>query len=233
MEDELVNINFRVEKGQTVAIIGSTGSGKTTLINLIARFYDATKGEVLVDGVNVKDYTFSELYSRIAYVPQKAVLFSDTIAENVSFGEGNYPIGDKEIQDALDLAQASEFVGKLEDGIEHRIAQAGRNLSGGQKQRLSIARALARGAEILIFDDSFSALDYRTDAVLRAGLNEKLGDTTRIIVAQRVGTIRHADKILVLEDGRIVGSGTHEELMKNCGVYREIAKSQLSEAELA
>ncbi len=233
MEDELVNINFRVEKGQTVAIIGSTGSGKTTLINLIARFYDATKGEVLVDGVNVKDYTFSELYSRIAYVPQKAVLFSDSIAENVSFGEGVKPVGEREIVDAIELAQASEFVNKLEDGIDYRIAQAGRNLSGGQKQRLSIARALARGAEILIFDDSFSALDYRTDAVLRAGLNEKLGDTTRIIVAQRVGTIRHADKILVLEDGRIVGSGTHDELMKECHVYREIAKSQLSEAELA
>ncbi len=233
MEDELVNINFRVEKGQTVAIIGSTGSGKTTLINLIARFYDATKGEVLVDGVNVKDYTFSELYSRIAYVPQRAVLFSGSIGENVAFGEGAKPIGNREIEDAVALAQASEFVSKLEDGVEHRIAQGGRNVSGGQKQRLSIARALARGAEILIFDDSFSALDYRTDAALRAGLNEKLKDTTRVIVAQRVSTIRHADRILVLEDGRIVGNGTHDELMKECSVYREIAKSQLSEAELA
>ncbi len=233
MEDELVNINFRVNKGETLAIIGATGSGKTTLINLIARFYDATRGEVFVDGVNVKDYTFSELYSRIAYVPQRAVLFSGSISENVAFGEGSKPIGDREVEDAIALAQAAEFVGKLEDGLDHRIAQGGRNVSGGQKQRLSIARALARGAEILIFDDSFSALDYRTDAALRAGLNQKLEGTTKIIVAQRVSTIRHADRILVMEDGRIVGNGTHDELMEKCSVYREIAKSQLSEAELA
>jgi len=233
LEDELVNINFRVEKGETLAIIGATGSGKTTLINLIARFYDATRGEVLLDGVNVKEYAFSDLYSRIAYVPQRAVLFSGSIAENVAFGEGTKPIGEKEIEDAIALAQAAEFVGKLEEGTAHRIAQGGRNVSGGQKQRISIARALARGAEILIFDDSFSALDYRTDAALRAGLNEQLKGTTRIIVAQRVSTIRHADRILVLEDGRIVGNGKHDELMAKCSVYREIAKSQLSESELA
>ena len=232
-DDELVDISFKVNKGQTLAVIGATGSGKTTLISLIPRFYDATQGEVLVDGVNVKDYSFEALYDRLGYVTQKAVLFSGSIADNVSFGEAKEDITASDIDGAIQLAQAEEFVSKLEDGNEHRIAQGGRNVSGGQKQRLSIARALARGAEILIFDDSFSALDYRTDAALRAGLAEKLTDTTKIIVAQRVSTIRHADTILVLDDGRIVGSGTHDELMKNCDVYREIAKSQLSEAELA
>lgn len=232
-DDELVDISFKVNKGQTLAVIGATGSGKTTLISLIPRFYDATQGEVLVDGVNVKDYSFEALYDRLGYVTQKAVLFSGSIADNVSFGEAKKEITANDIDGAIQLAQAEEFVSKLEDGNEHRIAQGGRNVSGGQKQRLSIARALARGAEILIFDDSFSALDYRTDAALRAGLAEKLTDTTKIIVAQRVSTIRHADTILVLDDGRIVGSGTHDELMKNCDVYREIAKSQLSEAELA
>ncbi len=232
-DDELVDISFKVNKGQTIAVIGATGSGKTTLISLIPRFYDATQGEVLVDGVNVKDYSFEALYDRLGYVTQKAVLFSGSIADNVSFGEAKKEITANDIDGAIQLAQAEEFVSKLEDGNEHRIAQGGRNVSGGQKQRLSIARALARGAEILIFDDSFSALDYRTDAALRAGLAEKLTDTTKIIVAQRVSTIRHADTILVLDDGRIVGSGTHDELMKNCDVYREIAKSQLSEAELA
>lgn len=232
-DDELVDISFKVNKGQTLAVIGATGSGKTTLISLIPRFYDATQGEVLVDGVNVKDYSFKALYDRLGYVTQKAVLFSGSIADNVSFGEAKKEITANDIDGAIQLAQAEEFVSKLEDGNEHRIAQGGRNVSGGQKQRLSIARALARGAEILIFDDSFSALDYRTDAALRAGLAEKLTDTTKIIVAQRVSTIRHADTILVLDDGRIVGSGTHDELMKNCDVYREIAKSQLSEAELA
>jgi len=232
-EKELEGISFKVGKGETLAIIGATGSGKSTLIGLIPRFYDATEGEVLVDGVNVKDYSFDALYDRLGYVTQKAVLFSGSIAENVSFGESSMPIEQGEIDKAISLAEASEFVGKLENGTEYRIAQGGRNVSGGQKQRLSIARALARGAEILIFDDSFSALDYRTDAKLRAGLAEKLGDTTKIIVAQRISTIRHADKILVLDDGRIVGDGTHDELMKSCDVYREIAMSQLTEKELA
>lgn len=232
-EDELSNISFRVEKGQTLAIIGATGSGKTTLISLIARFYDATSGQVLVDGVDVRDYSFDALYNRLGYVTQKAVLFSGTIAENVSFGESREEIGAKDVDRALDLACASEFVEKLEDKTAHLIAQSGRNVSGGQKQRISIARALARKAEILIFDDSFSALDYRTDAALRAGLAKELADSTKVIVAQRISTIRHADKILVLEDGEIVGDGRHEELMMNCPVYREIAMSQLSEAELS
>ncbi len=232
-EEELTDISFKVEKGQTLAIIGATGSGKTTLVSLIPRFYDATKGEVLVDGVNVKEYSFEALYNRLGYVTQKAVLFSGSIKENVTFGESQRDITDADVNLAISLAQAEEFVGKPEGGTEYRIAQGGRNVSGGQKQRLSIARALARGAKILIFDDSFSALDYRTDAALRAGLNEKLKETTKIIVAQRVSTIRHADRILVLEDGRLVGSGTHRELMEHCEVYREIAKSQLSEAELA
>lgn len=232
-EDELTGINFKVNKGETLAVIGSTGSGKTTLISLIPRFYDATEGEVLVDGVNVKDYSFDALYNRLGYVTQKAVLFSGSIKENVTFGESADNISDGDVNNAISLAQAEEFVSKLEDKTEYRIAQGGRNVSGGQKQRLSIARALARGAEILIFDDSFSALDYRTDAALRQGLAEKLGGVTKIIVAQRVSTIRHADRILVLDDGKIVGNGTHEELMQNCSVYREVAKSQLSEAELA
>lgn len=232
-EDELTNISFRIEKGQTLAIIGATGSGKTTLISLIARFYDATDGQVLVDGVNVKDYQFDALYDRLGYVTQKAILFSGTIAENVSFGESREPVDAEDVDRALSLACASEFVEKLEAKTAHQIAQSGRNVSGGQKQRISIARALARKAEILIFDDSFSALDYRTDAALRSGLAKELGDSTKVIVAQRISTIRHADKILVLEDGQIVGDGRHEELMSNCSVYREIAMSQLSEAELA
>ncbi len=232
-EDELTEISFKVNKGETLAIIGATGSGKTTLISLIPRFYDATKGEVLVDGINVKDYSFDALYNRLGYVTQKAVLFSGSIKDNVTFGESAAAISNEEVDKAISLAQAEEFVSKLENGTEYRIAQGGRNVSGGQKQRLSIARALARGAEILIFDDSFSALDYRTDAALRQGLAENLSGVTKIIVAQRVSTIRHADKILVLDDGKIVGNGTHEELMKNCPEYLEIAKSQLSEAELA
>lgn len=232
-EDELSNISFKIEKGQTLAIIGATGSGKTTLISLIPRFYDATEGEVLVDGVNVKDYKFDTLYDKLGYVTQKAVLFAGSIRENVFFGESAAPKNDEELKNAIGLSQAEEFVDKLPDGAEHMISQMGRNVSGGQKQRLSIARALSRKPEILVFDDSFSALDYKTDAKLREGLNEKLKDTTKIIVAQRISTIRHADKIIVLDRGEAVGMGTHEELMKNCDVYKEIALSQLSAAELA
>ena len=232
-EDELSNISFKINKGQTLAIIGATGSGKTTLISLIPRFYDATEGEVLVDGVNVKNYKFDTLYDKLGYVTQKAVLFAGSIRENVFFGESATPETDEELKNAIELSQAEEFVQKLPDGTEHMISQMGRNVSGGQKQRLSIARALSRKPEILVFDDSFSALDYKTDAKLREGLNEKLKDTTKIIVAQRISTIRHADKIIVLDRGEAVGMGTHEELMKNCDVYKEIALSQLSAAELA
>ena len=232
-EDELSNISFKIEKGQTLAIIGATGSGKTTLISLIPRFYDATEGEVLVDGVNVKNYKFDTLYDKLGYVTQKAVLFAGSIRENVFFGESAAPETDEELKNAIELSQAEEFVDKLPDGTEHMISQMGRNVSGGQKQRLSISRALSRKPEILVFDDSFSALDYKTDAKLREGLNEKLKDTTKIIVAQRISTIRHADKIIVLDRGEAVGMGTHEELMKNCDVYKEIALSQLSAAELA
>lgn len=232
-EDELSSISFKINKGQTLAIIGATGSGKTTLISLIPRFYDATKGEVLVDGVNVKNYKFDTLYDKLGYVTQKAVLFAGSIRENVFFGESATPETDEELKNAIELSQAEEFVDKLPDGTEHMISQMGRNVSGGQKQRLSIARALSRKPEILVFDDSFSALDYKTDAKLREGLNEELKDTTKIIVAQRISTIRHADKIIVLDRGEAVGMGTHEELMKNCDVYKEIALSQLSAAELA
>lgn len=232
-EDELSNISFKINKGQTLAIIGATGSGKTTLISLIPRFYDATEGEVLVDGVNVKNYKFDTLYDKLGYVTQKAVLFAGSIRKNIFFGESAAPESDEELKNAIELSQAEEFVDKLPDGAEHMISQMGRNVSGGQKQRLSIARALSRKPEILVFDDSFSALDYKTDAKLREGLNEKLKDTTKIIVAQRISTIRHADKIIVLDRGEAVGMGTHEELMKNCDVYKEIALSQLSAAELA
>lgn len=230
--DELSHISFRVEHGQTLAVIGATGSGKTTLVSLIPRFYDATQGEVLVDGVNVRDYAFDALYDRLGYVTQKAVLFSGTVRDNVFFGESRAEENGAALQDALSLSQAAEFVDKYPEGAAHRIAQLGRNVSGGQKQRLSIARALARRPEILIFDDSFSALDYRTDAKLRAELTRKLPDATKIIVAQRISTIRHADQILVLDRGAVVGKGTHDELMNNCSVYREIAMSQLSAAEL-
>ena len=230
--DELSHISFRVEHGQTLAVIGATGSGKTTLVSLIPRFYDATQGEVLVDGVNVRDYAFDALYDRLGYVTQKAVLFSGSVRDNVFFGESRAEENGAALQDALSLSQAAEFVDKYPEGAAHPIAQLGRNVSGGQKQRLSIARALARRPEILIFDDSFSALDYRTDAKLRAELTRKLPDATKIIVAQRISTIRHADQILVLDRGAVVGKGTHDELMKNCSVYREIAMSQLSAAEL-
>ncbi len=232
-EEALSDISFRIEKGQTLAIIGATGCGKTTLISLIARFYDATKGEVLVDGVNVKDYTFDGLYHKIGYITQRAVLFAGSIRENVTFGESREGFDEKTVDMAISLAQAKEFVDKTEGGKEHRIVQLGKNVSGGQKQRLSIARALARKPEILIFDDSFSALDYKTDAALRHGLAKELSGTTKVIVAQRISTIRDADQILVLERGEAVGIGTHDELMERCPVYREIAQSQLTAAELA
>ena len=232
-EDELEHISFKVDRGQTLAVIGATGSGKTTLVGLIPRFYDATDGEVLIDGVNVKDYTFDALYDRLGYVTQKAVLFAGTVQDNVFFGESAVPETEETLNEALSLSQAAEFVGKYPEGAEHPIAQLGRNVSGGQKQRLSIARALARKPEILVFDDSFSALDYRTDAALREGLAKELPNTTKLIVAQRISTIRHADQILVLDRGLAVGLGTHDELMRSCDVYREIALSQLSAAELA
>ncbi len=229
--NDLSGISFKVNQGETLAVIGATGSGKTTLVGLIPRFYDATQGEVLVDGVDVRDYTYEALYNKLGYVTQKAVLFSGSIRDNIYFGES--AAGEVDLAKVLELSQAKEFVQKIPEGTEYRIAQLGRNVSGGQKQRLSIARALAREPEILIFDDSFSALDYRTDARLREGLEEQLHGTTKIIVAQRISTIRHADKIIVLERGEAVGIGTHEELMQNCDVYREIAYSQLSAAELA
>ena len=232
-EDELEHISFKVGRGQTLAVIGATGSGKTTLVGLIPRFYDATDGEVLIDGVNVKDYTFDALDDRLGYVKQKAVLFAGTVQDTVFFGESAVPETEETLNEALSLSQAAEFVGKYPEGAEHPIAQLGRNVSGGQKQRLSIARALARKPEILVFDDSFSALDYRTDAALREGLAKELPDTTKVIVAQRISTIRHADQILVLDRGAAVGLGTHDELMRSCDVYREIALSQLSAAELA
>ena len=232
-EDELEHISFKVEKGQTMAIIGATGSGKTTLVSLIPRFYDATQGEVLVDGVNVKELSFDALYDKLGYVTQKAVLFSGTVRDNIFFGRSAQPETEDALSQALSLSQAAEFVNQYAEKAAHPIAQLGRNVSGGQKQRLSIARALARKPEILVFDDSFSALDYRTDAALREGLMKELPEATKIIVAQRISTIRHADCILVLDRGTAVGMGTHDELMKTCGVYREIAMSQLSAEELA
>lgn len=232
-EEALSDISFRIEKGQTLAIIGATGCGKTTLVSLIARFYDATKGEVIVDGINVKDYTFDGLYEKLGYITQKAILFDGSIEDNIKFGESREGFDDNTVDMAIELSQAKEFVEKVEGGKEHHIVQLGKNVSGGQKQRLSIARALARKPEILIFDDSFSALDYKTDAALRHGLEKKLSETTKIIVAQRISTIRDADKIIVLERGEAVGIGTHDELMRSCEVYREIAQSQLTAEELA
>lgn len=230
--DVLHDISFKVEHGGTLAIIGATGSGKSTLVGLIPRFYDATAGEVLIDGVNVKDYDFDTLYGKLGYVTQKAVLFAGTVRDNVFFGKSRAAESDENLRRALEVSQAAEFVDKLPDGADHKIAQLGRNVSGGQKQRLSIARALARDPEILVFDDSFSALDYRTDATLRGALAEQMCDATKIIVAQRIGTIRHADQIIVLDHGRAVGIGTHKELMQTCTVYQEIARSQLSAEEL-
>lgn len=232
--DMLKDISFTAHKGETVAFIGSTGSGKTTLVNLIPRFYDATEGEVLVDGVDVRSYSQQALHNKLGYVSQRAVLLSGTVESNVAYGDNGQPAPQGEtIAEAITMAQASDFVEKMEGGLSARIAQGGTNVSGGQKQRLSIARAICRHPEIYIFDDSFSALDYKTDRILRTALDEKLKDATKLIVAQRIGTIRNADKIIVLDAGKIAGMGTHEELMKSCFVYQEIARSQLSEEELA
>ncbi len=232
--DVIHDISFTAKRGETVALIGSTGCGKSTVINLVPRFYDATDGEVLVDGVNVREYDQQALRNKIAYVSQKAILFSGTIASNVAYGENGQPAPtEQEIADAVDTAQAREFVEATPEKYDRYVAQGGVNFSGGQKQRLSIARAIARKAEILIFDDSFSALDYKTDRVLRKTLDQKCKDVTRLIVAQRIGTIRDADRIIVLDEGRMVGIGRHEELMQNCEVYQQIALSQLSKEELA
>ncbi len=229
----LENISFKAEKGETVAIIGSTGSGKSTVINLIPRFYDVTDGEVLVDGINVKDYKQDFLRNKIGYVSQKAVIFNDTIINNIKYGDnGKGDISDEKVKKAIEIAQAKEFVEKMENTYETEMAQGGTNVSGGQKQRLSIARAIAKDPEIYIFDDSFSALDYKTDSILRKELKKYTKDATSIIVAQRIGTIMNADKIIVLDEGKCVGYGTHKELLKNCEIYKQIALSQLSQEEL-
>lgn len=228
-ENVLSHITFTVEQGETVAVIGATGSGKSTLINLIPRFYDTTEGEVLVDGIDVRDYVQSALRNKIGYISQKAVMFSGTVSSNVSFGDNGSDRGG-DVERSIETAQAMDFV--KETGIDGHVSQGGSNLSGGQKQRLSIARAICRDPEILIFDDSFSALDYATDRALRDALSERAAKATKVIVAQRISTIRDADMILVLEDGAVVGQGTHDELMKTCDVYKEIALSQLSKEEL-
>ena len=229
----LENISFKANKGETVAFIGSTGSGKSTLINLIPRFYDATNGDIFVDGVNVKNYKLNSLHNIIGYVSQKAFMFTGTVESNINFGKkDNYKITDKKIEEALEVAQGMDFVSKLEGKTKGHIARGGTNVSGGQKQRLSIARAIARNPEIYIFDDTFSALDYKTDANLRKALKEYTKDATCLIVAQRIGTILNADKIIVLDKGKCVGVGTHKELLKSCEVYKEIAYSQLSKEEL-
>ena len=228
----LKDISFKVEQGETIAFIGSTGSGKSTLINLIPRFYDVTDGEVLVDDINVKEYKQSFLFNKIGYVPQKATIFSGSIKDNVSYGESSQEKTDEIIKKAIEVAQAEEFVEKMEKGYKTNLSQGGTNISGGQKQRLSIARAIARNPEIYIFDDSFSALDYKTDALLRKELKKYTKDATCLIVAQRIGTIMHADKIMVLDNGNCVGYGTHKELLKTCKVYKQIAQSQLSKEEL-
>ncbi len=232
-ENMLENISFKVEKGETVAFIGSTGSGKSTLVNLIPRFYDATYGEVLVDGVNVKNYKLEELNNRLGYVSQKPIIFSGTVSSNISYGlVNNKKVSKSKIEEASKVAQASEFIEKMEDKYNSSISRSGTNISGGQKQRLSIARAIARDPEIYIFDDTFSALDYKTDTTLRKELKKHTKDATTLIVAQRIGTIKNADKIIVLNEGKIVGQGTHKELLKTCDVYKEIALSQLSKEEL-
>lgn len=232
-EAVLHDISFTAHKGETVAFIGSTGSGKSTLINLVPRFYDATEGEVLIDGVNVKDYTQEALRNKLGYVPQRAVMFSGTITSNIAYGDnGRKTTGVSAIYHAAQIAQADEFVEKMAGTYSAMVAQGGTNLSGGQKQRLAIARAIYRRPEIYVFDDSFSALDYKTDRILRSRLKKETGGVTTLIVAQRIGTIMDADKIIVLDEGRIVGQGKHKELLKSCSVYREIAQSQLGEEEL-
>lgn len=228
----LKDINFTAKKGETVAFIGSTGSGKSTLINLVPRFYDVTEGEILIDGINVKNYKTEYLYNKLGYVSQKAIMFNGSIKYNVTYGENGVKDTEEVLNKALEVAQAKEFVDKMDEGIKTNIAQGGTNISGGQKQRLSIARAINRNPEIYIFDDSFSALDYKTDAVLRSELKKHTKDATILIVAQRIGTIMNADKILVLDKGKCVGMGTHKELLKNCAVYKEIALSQLGKEEL-
>ena len=229
----LENISFKVNQGETIAFIGSTGSGKSTLINLVPRFYDATEGEVLIDGINVKDYKTEALNNKLGYVPQKAVMFAGTVNYNISYGDnGRGEISETKIKEAAKVAQADEFIEKMDDKYETHIAQGGTNVSGGQKQRLAIARAIARDPEIYIFDDSFSALDYKTDAVLRKELKKYTKNATSLIVAQRIGTIMNADKIVVLDSGKCVGMGTHKELLKTCDVYKQIALSQLSKEEL-
>ena len=229
----LHDISFTAHKGETVAFIGATGSGKSTIVNLVARFYDATEGEVLVDGINVKDYRLRDLYNKLGYVPQRAVLFSGTVKSNVAFGDNGKPPADEtEIAAAVRTAQSADFVERLEGQYDGAVAQGGANFSGGQKQRLSIARAICRKPEIYIFDDSFSALDYKTDRVLRSALKKETAGVTSLIVAQRIGTIKDADRIIVIDEGKAVGIGTHDELMASCDVYREIALSQLSKEEL-
>ncbi|TPF86111.1 multidrug ABC transporter ATP-binding protein [Bifidobacterium sp. UTCIF-37] len=237
-EPMLEHISFKATRGQTVAFIGSTGSGKSTLVNLVPRFYDATEGQVLVDGVDVRDYRIRDLRDKIGYVPQRSVLFKGTVAGNISYGDeadgepARDDVRDARIREAADVAQASEFVARMDDGFDSSIAQGGSNVSGGQKQRLSIARAVYRDPEILVFDDSFSALDFRTDREVRDALATHAKDATKLIVAQRIGTIMNADLIVVLDEGRVVGEGTHRELLENCEVYRQIAESQLSQTEL-
>lgn len=229
-ENVLHDISFTAERGQTVAFIGATGSGKTSLVDLIPRFYDVTEGEVLVDGLDVRDYEIHSLRRKIGYVSQKAVLFSGSVSSNVALGWKHAPMED--VEKALAVSQSQEFVSRMTGGVRAKISQGGVNVSGGQRQRLSIARAVCKQPEIYIFDDSFSALDYKTDRLLRKALEERAKDATKLIVAQRIGTIRHADKIIVLEDGEIAGMGTHAELLKSCRVYQEIARSQMSEEEL-
>ena len=228
----LKDISFEASPGETVAFIGSTGSGKSTLINLIPRFYDATEGEIIIDDVNIKEYDFKTLYNKLGYVSQKAVIFDGTVKSNITFGESNSKKNEKEIVEAADIALASEFINNMDHTYNSHISSGGTNISGGQKQRLSIARAVARKPEIYIFDDSFSALDYKTDAALRKNLKKSTKDATILIVAQRIGTIMNADKILVLDNGKCVGMGTHKELLKKCSVYKQIALSQLSKEEL-